>query len=166
LSDDGGQLVGDLVQLAALEIAGKAGADRRHRGRTKADQLAAANHKGLCFDQLRRRQKSTIGCVRRAGLNTQAIDEQGAQAMRSYIKQRPPDWTQRPDQPVIIVTGEEEKKVRENLYAFSDFWRRVRRRADDILNRNRWASRVDVCDAKGEVIRTVRREVRTEETSA
>lgn len=84
--------------------------------------------------------------------------------MKSYIRERPPGWNRRPDQPVIIVSGEEEKKVRENLYAVSDFWRyKVRRRADQILNRNKWASRVDICDAKGEVIRSVKREVRTEE---
>ncbi|MFN0085689.1 MAG: hypothetical protein ACKVX9_09900 [Blastocatellia bacterium] len=47
----------------------------------------------------------------------------------------------------------------ENLYAFSDFWRKVRRRAEQILDRNPGATRVDICAAKGEVIRTVAREV-------
>ncbi len=60
---------------------------------------------------------------------------------------------------MIIVTGEEETRVRENLYAFSDFWRKVKRRADQILDRNPGATRVDICAAKGEVIRTVAREV-------
>lgn len=50
-------------------------------------------------------------------------------------------------------------RVRENLYAFSDFWRKVKRRADQILDRNYGAARVDICDAKGEVIRFVEREV-------
>jgi hypothetical protein len=82
--------------------------------------------------------------------------------MKSFVGRRPPGWNKRPDQPVIIVAGEEEKAVREHLYAFSDFWRKVRRRADQILNRDPWAARVDICSAKGEVLRTVNRESRAE----
>ncbi len=79
--------------------------------------------------------------------------------MKSFVGKRPPGWLKRPEQPVIVVAGDEEKAVRENLYAFSDFWRqKVRRRADQILNRNPFASRVDICSAKGEVIRTVKRD--------
>jgi hypothetical protein len=79
--------------------------------------------------------------------------------MKSYIGQRPPGWNKKPDQPVIIVTGDEEKTVRDHLYGFSDFWRqKVRRRADQILNRNPFASRVDICSATGEVIRAVKRD--------
>jgi hypothetical protein len=78
--------------------------------------------------------------------------------MKSFIGRRPPGWNKRPDQPVIIVAGEEEKAIREHLYAFSDFWRKVRRRADQILNRDPWAARVDICSARGEVLRTVNRE--------
>lgn len=79
--------------------------------------------------------------------------------MKSFIERRPPGWHKIPANPVIIVTGEEEARVRENLYAFSDFWRKVRRRAEQILNRNPQATQVDICAAKGEVIRTVAREV-------
>ncbi|MCG3145075.1 MAG: hypothetical protein HONDAALG_02616 [Gammaproteobacteria bacterium] len=82
--------------------------------------------------------------------------------MKSFIGRRPPGWSKRPDQPVIIVAGEEEKTIREHLYAFSDLWRKVRRRADQILNRDPWAIRVDICNAKGEVLRTVNREPRVE----
>ncbi|MCG3143150.1 MAG: hypothetical protein HONDAALG_00471 [Gammaproteobacteria bacterium] len=49
--------------------------------------------------------------------------------------------------------------MRENLYAFSDFWRKVKMRAEQILNRNPGTTQVDICAAKGEVIRTVTREV-------
>jgi hypothetical protein len=79
--------------------------------------------------------------------------------MKSYIARRPPGWHKVPANPVIIVTGEEEARVRENLYAFSDFWRKVKRRAEQILDRNAQATQVDICAAKGEVIRTVAREV-------
>lgn len=79
--------------------------------------------------------------------------------MKSYIGRRPPGWNKVPANPVIVVTGEEEARVRENLYAFSDFWRKIRRRAEQILDRNPGATRVDICAAKGEVIRTVAREV-------
>lgn len=79
--------------------------------------------------------------------------------MKSYIGRRPPGWHKIPVNPVIIVTGQEEARVRENLYAFSDFWRKVKSRADQILNRNPGAAQVDICAAKGEVIRTVTREV-------
>jgi hypothetical protein len=79
--------------------------------------------------------------------------------MKSYIGRRPPGWHKVPANPVIVVTSGEEARVRENLYAFSDFWRKVKRRAEQILDRNRWATQVDICGAKGEVIRTVAREV-------
>lgn len=79
--------------------------------------------------------------------------------MKSYIGRRPPGWNKVPANPVIVVSGEEETRVRENLYAFSDFWRKVKRRAEQILDRNPGATRVDICAAKGEVIRTVAREV-------
>lgn len=79
--------------------------------------------------------------------------------MKSFIGRRPPGWHKVPANPVIVVTGEEEARVRENLYAFSDFWRKVKMRAEQILNRNPGATQVDICAAKGEVIRTVAREV-------
>ena len=82
--------------------------------------------------------------------------------MKSFIGRRPPGWSKRPDQPVIIVAGDEEKAIREHLYAFSDLWRKVRRRAEQILNRDPWAIRVDICNARGEVLRTVNREPRAE----
>jgi type 1 fimbriae regulatory protein FimB len=71
--------------------------------------------------------------------------------MRAYIDQRP-------TQPVIIVAGNDEKEVRKPLYGFSDFWRKVRSRADDILIRNAGASRVDICSTTGEVIRSIQRD--------
>ena len=78
--------------------------------------------------------------------------------MKSYIDRKPPGWSEKPSAPVIIVAGEEEARVRANLFAFDDFWRyRLKVRAEKILDRNRWADRVDICAESGEVIRTVRR---------
>ncbi|MGH9768599.1 MAG: hypothetical protein ACREAB_14300 [Blastocatellia bacterium] len=77
--------------------------------------------------------------------------------MKNYIDRIPPGWETKPDAPVIIVTGEDEEIVRDNLYAFSDVWRKIGRRADKILNRNPSASRVDICSERGEVIRTISR---------
>ena len=78
--------------------------------------------------------------------------------MRTYIDQRPPGWWKRPTEPIIIVAGDEENEVRKPHYGLSEFWRKVRNRADDILIRNSHATRVDICNAAGEVIRTVQRD--------
>jgi hypothetical protein len=77
--------------------------------------------------------------------------------MKTYINQKPPGWKKKPDAPVIIVSSEEEEAVRDNLYAFSDMWRKVGHQADKILNHNDLTDHVDICNERGEVIRTIER---------
>ena len=77
--------------------------------------------------------------------------------MKTYVDRKPPIWSEKPAQPVIIVAGEEEATLRSPSYAFSNFWRKVRRKAEDILIRHPHFERVDICSELGEVIRTVNR---------
>lgn len=77
--------------------------------------------------------------------------------MKAYIHQKPPGWKTKPDSPVIIVSSEEEEAVRDNLYAFSDTWRKLGSQADKILDHNDQTDRVDICNERGEVIRTIAR---------
>jgi hypothetical protein len=77
--------------------------------------------------------------------------------MKIYIDRKPPGWKAKSDAPVIVVSGEEERAVRDSLYAFSDMWRKLGRRADEILNHNVHADRVDICSESGEIIRSVER---------
>jgi hypothetical protein len=77
--------------------------------------------------------------------------------MKTYIDQKPPGWKTKPDAPVIIVSSDEEEDVRDNLYAFSDTWRKLGHQADKILDHNVQTDRVDICNERGEVIRTIER---------
>ena len=79
--------------------------------------------------------------------------------MKTYIDRRPPGWEKMPEHPVFIVIGDEEAEVRKPLYAFSDFWRRVRQKAERILIMHPSAARVDICAASGEVLCTVHRDL-------
>lgn len=77
--------------------------------------------------------------------------------MKTYIDRKPPGWRTKPAAPVIVVSGDEEDVVKDSLYAFSELWRKLGRRADKILNRNVMVDRVDICNESGEVIRSVER---------
>src|SRR5262245_21991176 len=77
--------------------------------------------------------------------------------MKSFVGKRPPGWPKRPEQPVIVVTRDEERAVRDSLHAFSALSRKIRHRADQILNRNPWAAKVEICNAKGDVLRSIKR---------
>lgn len=77
--------------------------------------------------------------------------------MKSFVGKRPPGWPKRPEWPVIVVNRNEERTVRDSLYAFSEISRKIRRRADQILNRNPWAAQVEICNAEGDVLRSIKR---------
>ena len=77
--------------------------------------------------------------------------------MKTYIDRKPPGWKTKPKAPVIIVSSDEEESVRDSLYAFSDMWRKLGHQADEILNHDTQSDRVDICNERGEVIRTIER---------
>src|SRR5262249_47727022 len=77
-----------------------------------------------------------------------------------YINKRPPGFFKVPDQPVIILTADEEAEVRKEFYGVTELWKKMRQKADEILIRHSHFSRVNICAASGEVIRSVKREGR------
>jgi hypothetical protein len=76
--------------------------------------------------------------------------------MKTYTDRKPPGWTEKPAHPVILVAGDEETELRKPLFAFSDLWRKVRRKTDHLFSRYPGTRRVDICTEGGEVLHTVR----------
>jgi len=77
--------------------------------------------------------------------------------MRVYVDRKPPNWNAKPAHPVIILDADEAAIIRKPLHAFTDFGRKVWRKAERVFDRNRQVERVDVCNESGEVIKTIQR---------
>jgi len=82
--------------------------------------------------------------------------------MRVYIDRKPPGWDAKPAHPVIILDADEEKRIRTPLHEFTDFGRKVWRKAERIFDRNKKVDRVDVCAENGDVIKMIHRPKREE----